>query len=454
MDLAHRKLRAGGVLALIIPASALVGESWKKTRQLLAKHYEAIEVVTMASAESSTARAFSNDTNMAEAVIVATKRRKAAKSKEEPAKSVEDLARYICLLRRPATNPEGVDMARAAAVGGDFDTPGGSHAGFAVPGVFSGDATGHPGGVVSAELCGIAANLTVGNLRLPGVANLADIPTVPLRDLGSRGPVHRDINEDRGRGPYRVTPPEREWSDETSRKVKELVRQAHAESDYPVLWSHDAEMETCMVILPCSTGTVRSGMADRAQRLWDGYTNNNDEQIAGATRLHINTDFQVNSQPLGACLTSVPALGGRAWPSLAPDAPRMSDSEKWEKALCVWLNSTLGMVGRWWVSSRQQGGRANLSITTIGGIPALDLRTATPAMIGAAAAVFDDFEGRDFLPANEAYRDPARQGLDEALAKRVLHLPTAALAGLDRLRDLWCREPSVHGNKATRPAGA
>lgn len=449
VDLAHGKLRAGGVLALIVPAAAVTGKGWEKTRQLLVKHYEDIAVVTMASAESSTARAFSNDTNMAEAVIVATRRQQAATLAE----SKKCLARYICLRRRPATNPEGVDIARAAASGGDFDKPGGSHAGFAVPVLFAADGGGHPSGVMSAELCDIAANLTAGNLRLPDIAELIDVSTVPLRDLGFRGPVHRDINEDRGRGPYQVTPPEREWSKKTSRDDKHQEREAHAASDYPVLWSHDADMETRMVVLPCSTGVIRPDMEKQAQRLWDGYTNKNDEQIAGATRLHINTDFRLTSQPLAACLTPEAALGGSAWPSFAPTPPPVGigDSESWEKALCVWLNSTLGLVGRWWVSSRQQDGRARLSVTTIGSIPALDLRTATPAMIRAAAEAFDKFKHREFLPANEAYRDPARHDLDEVLARRVLHLPKEALAGLARLRVLWCSEPSVHGNKQTRP---
>ena len=449
VDLAHRKLRAGGVLALIVPAAAVTGKSYEKTRQLLVKHYEDIAVVTMASAESSTARAFSNDTNMAEAVIAATKRQQAATLTE----SKQCRARYICLRRRPATNPEGVDIARAAASGGDFDKPGGSHAGFAVPVLFTADGGGHPSGVMSAELCDIAANLTVGHLRLPDVAELIDVSTAPLRDLGLRGPVHRDINEDGGRGPYEVTPPERQWSEDTSRGDKEQVRQSHADSERPVLWSHDADMETRMVVLPCSTGVIRPDMEKQAQRLWNGYTNKKKERIAGATRLHINTDFRVNSQPLAACLTPEAALGGSAWPSFAPTPPPagICDSESWEKALCVWLNSTLGLVGRWWVSSRQQNGRARLSVTTIGSIPALDLRTATPAMIRAAAEAFDKFKHREFLPANEAYRDPARHDLDEVLARRVLHLPKEALAGLARLRVLWCSEPSVHGNKQTRP---
>ena len=120
----------------------------------------------------------------------------------------------------------------------------------------------------------------------------------------------------------------------------------------------------------------------------------------------------------------------------------------------MWLNSTLGLVGRWWVSSRQQNGRARLSVTTIGNIPALDLGAATPAMIRAAAEIFDQFEEREFLPANEAYRDQTRLDLDEALARRVLHLPKKALAGLPGLRVMWCSEPSVHGNKKTRPDGS
>ena len=452
VDLAHRKLRAGGVLALIVPAAAVTGGSWEKTRQLLAKHYEDVAVVTMASTESSTARAFSNDTNMAEAVIVATKRQRSATADA----SKKCRARYICLRRRPATNPEGVDIARAAAPGGDFDTPGGSHAGFAIPMLFTADGGGHPSGVVSAELCGIAANLTVGKLRLPGVADIVDVPMVPLRDLGFRGPVDRDINEGGGRGPYEVTPPDREWCKETSHDDKQQERETHAASDYPVLWSHDLSMETRMVVLPCSTGTVRPNMDKKARKLWGGFTNDNDEQIAGATRLHINRDFQVNAQPLGACMTPAPTLGGRAWPSFAPTPPPVdwANSETWEKALCVWLNSTLGLVGRWWVSTRQQKGRANLTIRTVGRIPALDLHAATPAMIRNAADIFDQFEEREFLPANEAHHDQARHDLDEALARRVLHLPRKALAGLLGLRVLWCSEPSVHGNKKTRPDGS
>ena len=57
------------------------------------------------------------------------------------------------------------------------------------------------------------------------------------------------------------------------------------------------------------------------------------------------------------------------------------------------------------------------------------------------------------LPANEAYRDKARQELDRSLLVDVLGLPETLLEPLATLRDSWCAEPTVHGGKATRPPG-
>ena len=82
-----------------------------------------------------------------------------------------------------------------------------------------------------------------------------------------------------------------------------------------------------MVVLPCSQGTVRPDMDDKAQMIWDGYVNNDDEPIAGATRLHINRDFRLNSQSLGACMAPTPAVGGRAWPSFSPTPANNDDDD-------------------------------------------------------------------------------------------------------------------------------
>ena len=56
-----------------------------------------------------------------------------------------------------------------------------------------------------------------------------------------------------------------------------------------------------------------------------------------------------------------------------------------------------------------------------------------------------------FLPANEAYRDEARQRLDAEVLCGILGLPTKILEPLAHFRLQWCSEPSVHGGKATQP---
>ena len=81
------------------------------------------------------------------------------------------------------------------------------------------------------------------------------------------------------------------------------------------------------------------------------------------------------------------------------------------------------------------------------------MRALDAAQIRVASSIFADFAGKRFLPANEAYRDPTRQALDEAVLLRLLRLPEQTLESLDLLRLKWCAEPSVHGGKKTRPPG-
>ena len=45
----------------------------------------------------------------------------------------------------------------------------------------------------------------------------------------------------------------------------------------------------------------------------------------------------------------------------------------------------------------------------------LDPRTLTPQQMDHGAEIFDDLKDREFLPANEAYRDKTRKALDRKL---------------------------------------
>ena len=220
-----------------------------------------------------------------------------------------------------------------------------------------------------------------------------------------------------------------------------------------MLWAHDHSQETNVRVLPDKQGIVRKGMEERAQQVWDGWNSPTGKTICGATRLHVSTEFQVNAQSLGACLTPAPVIGGRAWPSCKPRPEMTSEPESWEKALALWLNTTPGLIARWWVSTRQQRGRANLTVTTIGNIPVLDLRALSGETVNRLAEECDRVETLSLLPANEAYRDPNRKRLDETVLCDVLGLPRSILEPLDTVREAWCAEPSVHGGKSTRPGG-
>jgi len=68
IDLAHAKIRPGGVIALVLPASITQGSAWKAARSLLAKEYQDILIVG-----TTNRQAFSADTDPAEILLVATK---------------------------------------------------------------------------------------------------------------------------------------------------------------------------------------------------------------------------------------------------------------------------------------------------------------------------------------------------------------------------------------------
>lgn len=238
-----------------------------------------------------------------------------------------------------------------------------------------------------------------------------------MEEVAGRGVVHREIVNER-QGAF------------SRRKIRlgEIPT-------YPMLWGHSANAERQFVVEPDSCGDVRKGREKRALEIW-----------TTATRLHSNLDFQLNSQSLAMCFTPVKCLGGRAWPSVSP---HNSDHEV---AILLWANSTLGLITFWYQGSRQQQGRANMTVSRISELRTIDTRKLSDQQLKDCEEIYEKFRHRSFLPANEAYRDEARIELDRALFG-ILNIDEARLESLDLLRLKWCAEPSVHGGKSTRPRG-
>ena len=104
LDLADTKLRAGGVLALVVPAAFVQGSSWQATRRLLAAKYTDLSVVSITAA-GQTDRAFSSDTGMAEVLVLATRRSEPERERERERESKKRSRRRQDPVRQSAAAP-------------------------------------------------------------------------------------------------------------------------------------------------------------------------------------------------------------------------------------------------------------------------------------------------------------------------------------------------------------
>ncbi len=413
VDLAHAKAKPGGVIAFVLPLTAIRGASWAGTRDLLERRYEDIVVVSIASARGID-RAFSADTNMAEALVVATRRRACDGAPSD--------VLFVNLRRRPSGLLEAAEIAALANRVPRDSRAGRLLAGAQLLGTYIRAPLAEAGCAALRELslAETAMALRGGTLKLPRDDRRRRIPIAPLGALGERGLLDRDVgNRNDAKPPFRAP---------------FKVAAFEGNPDYPILWGHEAARERRLVVRPDARGEPHPGCEARAAAAWKT-----------ATRLHYTQDFVLASQSLAACLTPEPALGGRAWPNF-----RASD-ERWEPALALWANCTLGLIAFWWAGSRQQPGRSVMTITGLPGLMSLDPRALSQSRLDRAAELFASFRETAFAPANEAWRDEARAALDRAVLVELLELPEAILEPLAHLRRQWCAEPSVHGGKRTAP---
>ena len=436
LDLALRKAQHDGVIALVLPLSAISGMEWEKARKTIASQCQDITVVTIAGAGSYDA-SFSADTGMAECLLIARRGgqqagkratfvmlRRGVRSTAE----AELLADEIVRIResgqlRPVERMQGLSAITIGQqnYGAMLDAPLPESGPWPLV------------GILDEELAQIAWNLERGVLVPLGLPNLETVglSILPIGHIAGRGPYHADIY----------------WSqsDGTPRGPFELINPAVSPvPTYPMLWGHDAKRERRLVVEPDSEGQIKStsgGMTqgdllDKASRIWKT-----------ATRTHYNRDLRFNSQSLIVAMTERPCIGGRAWPSVIFKEPER------EYAFALWCNSTLGLLMHWWVTNKTQSGRGTTTVTGIPNIPTFDVRTLTNEQLVAARAAFEKLRERHFLPFDQIDEDPARAELDRLLLVDVLGLPEVLVGPggpIELLRRKLAREPQIHGSKKSR----
>ena len=418
--LAHKKLKAGGVLALVLPLSVANGLSWKGLREMLASDYTDVTVLSIAA--NSREMSFSSDTGMAECLVVARKVRQG----EAP----DNRASFTSFNGRPRgfahssslssglRNGRKVKRLEGGPYGGSLLMVGEELAGESVSAPIGKDGESwNAVRLADYSLAQTAYALSQSQVWLPGNPSQVELKMASLSDIGRLGLVDRDITGPAPRGPFDKVAP-------------------RSTATYPALWNHDAKNETRIVCTPDSELRVRTGMEGKAADVW-----------ATASRGHLNRDFTFGSQALAVAFTERESVGGRVWPNV------IFPNSRFDYAYSIWGNSSLGLLSYWWHSSRQQSSKAGMTIRQAESLAVLDLRALTDEQLLMAEMVFDEFRDKELKPAYLADADPNRALLDHRVVCDLLGFDEDVYKGVRRLSAKWCAEPSVHGGKA-RPKSA
>ena len=192
--LAERKLRRNGVIALVLPLTAINGSSWSKFRKLIATRYADVTIVSVA--DHGDDISFSSDTNIAECLVIGRR----VKLGEEP----NGRATFVSLRRRPSGLVEAQELSKAAR----SSTPvrrleDGPYGGISV---YCGDTLAgelldspvdsHKNGwgaarTLDASVAQVAHSLSNGSLWLPAEPEGRELSMVPLGEIGQRGVDHQ-----------------------------------------------------------------------------------------------------------------------------------------------------------------------------------------------------------------------------------------------------------------------
>ena len=414
--LAHRKVKTGGVVAFVLPFTAINGASWAKFREMIAGHYQDITIVSISA--NSRNMSFSSDTGIAECLLIA---RKIAEDETPDSRAV-----FVSLSRRPPGLLEAAETAKAIIAatvtrhledgpyGGDPVTIGESTIGEMLNAPLDDHANGWGAArIADYSVAQTAYYLAAGQLWLPAEPQSIAIPIAQLNQVGQRGHDSQLFISAAHKGPFILN----------KRKPSRTVT-------YPALWNHSAKNETRMICQPDSQLRVRRGRETRAHELW-----------ATASRVHLNRDFTFGSQALAVAFTERGSIGGRVWPNV------IFDDKRRDYAFSLWGNSTLGLLSYWWHSSRQQSSKAGMTIRQSETLPTLDLRALTDDQLAAAETIFNEFRQLVLEPAYLADADPNRALLDRRVIRDLLGLDHATYRAVRRLAAKWCAEPSVHGGK-------
>ena len=418
VELADKKLREGGYMGMILPATVLASDPFKKVREMWATEYHDVVVITIAQRAAHDS-AFSHDTGMTECMVVATK----------GVGENTGRAKFVCLSKRPDSLLAGQMLAvliqRQSVTRRLEDVSHGSDY-LMVGDVNMGQMLECPIGagewgasrVKSMSLMQIAYQLGQGKLRLSELLEAIDIPICPMGEIGQVG-VHNSRIKGRKIGAFDMH-----------------QRDINVQEGYDALWQlKNITPQRSMQVVPDYKAKMKPTHVEKASRILREHN----------SRTHYHMYLQFNANSVVAHWTETPSLGVGSFTNV-----KLQDA-RYDAAWTLWTNSTFGMLCHWATAGKQQAARGMLYLTTLQNVPTLDVRQLSNAQLAAADNIFADLKNARLKPYNECASDAWRHVLDARLLAEVLGITDEEThRAMQRLREMLSDEPSITGTKARR----
>ncbi len=406
--IADRYVKPGGRIALILPKALLSGVAWAPSRALLNAGYDIEYLIASQDPERWN---FSESTDLSEVMMVMRKHADHSPSTAPPAVAIN-------VWRNPTTTFEALSIASEVLRNG-------------VPDLFEGQG-GYdimlgdqklgeaisltqealkaqpswllPAAFAQADLTRAAYHLQQHSLRLPGQRKGKRLPLCPLGDLGALGPDRRDIHDG-----FKLS-------------------HDNAVTPYPTLWGHDRdeivslEQQPNGYLSPLPKAKAGRNLR-RVEDLWP---------LAG--RLLIAERLRLNTQKLSAIRTNDAVLSNMWWTFAFEKKP---SAQRSEKALVLWINSTLGLLLLLANRVETEGAWIDFKKPILAALPVLNVNELSAEQLKALAAAYDKLCREQLKPLPEMADDPVRAEMDKAIAS-ALHLPDVSI-----LRALLAKEPVI-----------
>ena len=402
---ASPKLRPGeGRLALVLPATVCTGPSWEQTRSLIERDFD-LDVVIMS--HDPLRWNFSDSTDLSEALLIATRR-------DSGEHDAHHRVKFVNLWQ----NPDGVQDAHRIAQAISITTPAkleeSGTALLEVDGRHLGEVVSIPASMIAGKKwSGVQFSrvdlirsalrlLDDGKVWVPGESATSKVPLCRLNALGQVGPDRRRLVD---------------GFDRTS-----------SVTSYPLVEGHDTEQRKSMI---CSPGSYLSPLTVPKGGQKPGYGERLWQQAA---RLLVAERLRLNTVRTVAMRVDTRVLSNVWWPI------KMED--EWvEKALALWLNSSLGLLTIMSERTSTEGSWVAMKKADLEKLPVLDTRRLTKSQLRRLSQLFDEMAEAEFERLPGMADCPARRRLDDGVSE-ILGLPD-----LDNLRLLLASEPVVSNER-------